>query len=197
VYSDDEDGDGKGGRVLDMGAVSAQGESAPTALIRAGRERREGEDDKSGVKKAKGKGKGKSKSRDKGKAKARGEDEIVVKPEPISPEKRDVPLGDVDVDMDEDSGVGARPPRAGRVDDTLMPGDERMDVDEHGRRVGTSASASASAEPEVDTANAVDLSESESEDEEDDMHGDFVQEVGLVSCRLSTSACSHLTRFTR
>ena len=80
-----------------MGAISTQGESAPTALIRAGRETGKGkakakeEKDKLAKAKAK-KRKDKAKERATTVTSAAASDDIRVKPEPISPEKRDASL---------------------------------------------------------------------------------------------------------
>jgi DNA-directed RNA polymerase III subunit RPC4 len=154
VYSDDEGG--PGGNVIDMGAISTQGESAPTALIRAGREtgkaKGEAKDQKEKDRKAKERAK---KRRDKGKerasASASASDGMVVKPEPISPEKRDMALApDVDVDVDMD------------MEGTATPENEAEEVE-----VG-------------DPDQGLDLSESEDEEEEETMEGDFVQAEGMV-----------------
>ena len=154
VYSDDEGG--PGGNVIDMGAISTQGESAPTALIRAGREtgkaKAESKDAKDKkmkekAKRKKDKMKGKEKERA-GTAGTAASDGMMVKPEPISPEKRDLtlaPEGDMDMDME-----------------ATPPSEEAEEV-----VVG-------------DPDQGLDLSESEDEEEEETMQGDFVQAEGMV-----------------
>ena len=154
VYSDEEGG--PGGNVIDMGAISTQGESAPTALIRAGRETGKAKAKEDKDRKAKEKAK---KKKDKGKQRATtvtsaaASDDIRVKPEPISPEKRDAvlaPEAGRDEDVDMDGGAGSLTPEADEVE------------------VG-------------DPDQGLDLSESEDEEEEETMQGDFVQAAGMAS----------------
>lgn len=154
-YSDQEDA---GIEIIDMELVPEQmGESAPTGLLRdrsmgdaVGEQRRPRRSNK--VK------------REQQPPAAADADGVTVKPEPISPEDRSVPLP---------------PRRRPREDDAMLSDDEDVDVDAQGRRVDVSASAT----PEVGSSKkqAVDLSDEEEEEEEEDLFGDFAQEPGYVS----------------
>lgn len=168
VYSDDEETGTSAANIVDISAVSGLGESAPTSLIRSGRETgkaKEEEDEKRRLKLEK-----REKSR---KGKQREAYGSMVKPEPVSPEKRGM---DIDMDdMEEMMNSGVRPPIGLREDDHLMDGDLNQDRDEQGRRLNEENKDG------VIESQAVDLSESEEEEEEESMMGDFVPTPGFVS----------------
>jgi hypothetical protein len=165
LYSDNEDVtiDVKGRRVIDMAEVSNLGESAPTSLIRDRRLNDKAKMKAEGnVKKEKKARQGKREADDSLDVDVGGLDQAVrVKPEPISPEKREVRL------------PGAR---RDREDDVMISDDEVQDRDEGGRRVKVFGG-----EVEVNESQKVDLSESESEEEEEDMEGDFFPVDGYVN----------------
>lgn len=203
VYSDHSDS-GKGG-IIDIDAVSGQGESAPTSLHR---DRKLGEN-----------------VRGKGKAKAEGEEGQVkqsrsgrdVEKKVRKPRVKDEPLSPLNRDKDLEGLNGGVPPPVGREDDEMMSGDEEQDLDHEGRSVRAFARTGGNDEEgeEVNEAQKVDLSESESEEEEEGMEGDFVQSDGHVRLVLSrclpqwrhadgnrliptiNSSCSNFQRFSR
>lgn len=129
------------------------GESAPTGLLRdrsllGGEERKQRRN---------------ARVKQEQRAERPAPDVVTVKPEPISPGDRSVPLP---------------PRRRVREDDAMLSDDEDVDVDAQGRRVDVSTSGT----PEVSSKKqAVDLSDDEEEEEEEDLYGDFVQETGYVS----------------
>lgn len=183
VYSDNEDGTRAG--VIDIEAVSALSESAPTSVYR--------DRDLDGVKaKAKEMEKAKLKDLKKRRKTERamraaamasaagsgagmdisGEDLLRVKAEPVSPVHGNAIL------PDPNAGV---PPPLVRVGDSMIPADEQQDRDAEGRRIRavTSGTTGTTESDEVNAAHAVDLSESESEEEIEDMEGDFVFAEGM------------------
>lgn len=159
VYSDNEDGTRTG--VIDIEAVSALGESAPTSLWR---------DRDLGGGKAKAKAAKQAQLKDmkrrrKAESAATADTGVSVKAEPLSPVNGVVPLPNLP---------------STRQGDTMIAADAVQDRDEAGRRIRATTSGAYTTESEdINAAQAVDLSESESEEEEGDMEGDFVYVPGL------------------
>lgn len=166
VYSDNEDGTRTG--VIDIEAVSALGESAPTSLWRD----RDVGGGKAKAKAAKAVEKAKAKDLRKKQKELQvpvGGADVRVKDEPVSPNQSILPLPEL--------------PES-RVGDSMIAADTVQDRDEAGRRIratttGTLGTTDSAESDEINVAQAVDLSESESEEEEDDMEGDFVYVPGL------------------
>lgn len=175
-YSDNETDETGTPKVIDIGAISGLGESAPTSLFRDRRVDSRGRKIKGDAAKADAKGKGKGKAK-----KVEGVDDENrmdvdalegVKAEPVSPEVRAASLLE-------------------RDNDEMMEQDEVQDRDAQGRRLRVQEDGTPVVEvEEVNEAQKVDLSESESEEEEEDMEGDFVAAPDMVRfCSRSRYCC--------
>ncbi|TXT06156.1 hypothetical protein VHUM_03629 [Vanrija humicola] len=165
VYSDNEDGSRPG--VIDIDAVSALSESAPTSLYRD----RDLDGGKAKLKEEKMARLKEIKKARKAERRRRG---VRVKAEPLSPSASNSTLPDAN------AGV---PAPLVRVGDQMLPADAQQDRDADGRLVRNFVSGTTETTPETDDvefnkAQAVDLSESEEEEEEDDLEGDFVEKEG-------------------
>jgi DNA-directed RNA polymerase III subunit RPC4 len=172
VYSDNEDGTRAG--VIDIEAVSALSESAPTSVYRDrdldGGKAKAKEMEKTKLKELKKKKKAQLRMREAVlNSGAGGGGPSGVKAEPESP------LRSTAILADPNAGV---PAPLMRVGDEMIPADEQQDRDAAGRRVRATTSGMDTdmtrESEEVNAAHAINLSESESEDEEEDMEGDFV-----------------------
>ncbi|WOO79831.1 DNA-directed RNA polymerase III subunit RPC4 [Vanrija pseudolonga] len=181
VYSDNEDGSRPG--VIDIDAVSALSESAPTSLYRDrdldGGKAKLKEEKMARLKEIKKARKAERRRRTETAAsRARTDDDVDmggvrVKAEPLSPSASHAAL------LDPNAGV---PAPLVRVGDRMLPADVQQDRDADGRLVRNFVSGTTESTPETDVefnkAQAVDLSESEEEEEEDDLDGDFVEKEG-------------------
>lgn len=177
-YSEAEDG----ADIVDIGAVSRLGESAPTSLSRSRTARDEKqiklkESVKREAAKAKREG-GRRAAGSSGLASGTAAAGGAMKDEPTSPAQ---PMQMIVVDSEEEDGedagaVAVRRKSKGkqRADDTMLSDDEQVDRDEHGVRLDH-------AEEDVNLAQAVDLDESDDEEYEEGMEGDFVQEDETAS----------------
>ena len=159
-YSDDEND------IIDLEVVPEQsGESAPTGLIRH-----------RSIAAALGDGRKKPVKTEAGAGESTGtrvrDQPVVVKEEPMSPDKQDRALPPVARGKDKGKGP------AGRTDDRLTDADMSMDMDVDGNRI----SQAVEEEKEVTEAKqAIDLDEIVIEDYEEDITGDFVHLEGEVS----------------
>lgn len=169
MYSEAEDG----ADIVDIGAVSRLGESAPTSLSRSSTARDEKQNKlKEHVKREAAKLKA-QKAKSTASAPARGG---AMKDEPTSPEQRAQMIIEDSEEEDEEVAVRRKNKGKQRADDTMLSDDEQVDRDEHGVRLDHAE------EEDVNLAHAVDLDESDDEEYEEGMDGDFVQDNEEV-CR--------------